>query len=149
MSPLSLAVTSSRPTGSFRCALRESLPSTLVALINCYCFHSDSPYPPYPNFSRGKCLTFIDTEGDLSKRGRHMRGGPHNHAARSPQISGAVLRSHLLHTNPVDHASNSTIFKAWVKTTYIAEYDFRQLLFSRFCPFCRHFPDCANLSQYR
>lgn len=43
---------------------RETLPSTLVALINSYCLHSDSPYPPYTNFSRGKCLTFIDTEGN-------------------------------------------------------------------------------------
>jgi hypothetical protein len=23
----------------------------------------DIPYPPYTNFSRGSCITFIDTEG--------------------------------------------------------------------------------------
>ena len=29
----------------------------------CVLFIYDTPYPPYTNFSRGPCITFIDTEG--------------------------------------------------------------------------------------
>jgi len=31
----------------------------------CVLFMYDIPYPPYTNFSRGSCITFIDTEGSV------------------------------------------------------------------------------------
>ena len=45
-------------------ARRGLLSTTIIGFNIWYCFHRDSPYLAYTNLSRGKCLTFIDTEGE-------------------------------------------------------------------------------------
>jgi len=67
----------------------------------CVLFIYDTPYPPYTNFSRGPCITFIDTEGyGLNGAGEAIclvvADIRHQGRVKSPAIVSALLSSNPL-----------------------------------------------------
>jgi hypothetical protein len=115
---------SSRPSGSLRYAHVCAGCIGHVWLIYWCRFHTWFSYPPYINFSRGRCLTYIGTEGS-SIRHRRTPQQSLSPLHRTPYVRAMLDDPLLIHPWS---GSRRCLTKDYVRDLTIDLTNFRQIL---------------------